>query len=45
MAARAGMDAEAVHAATWFLMSGLVVLLWYFGTKKIAGTENFGELL
>jgi exosortase/archaeosortase family protein len=45
LAAKNGFDAELVHTISWFLMSGLVVLLWYYGTKKIAGIKNFNELI
>ncbi|MCX6800993.1 MAG: archaeosortase/exosortase family protein [Candidatus Diapherotrites archaeon] len=45
VAAKSGFDAELVHTTSWFLMSGLVVLLWYYGTKKIAGIKNFNELI
>lgn len=44
-AAKNGFDAETAHVASWFLMSAAVVALWYYGTKKIAGTKNFEELL
>ena len=37
--------AESVHVATWFLVSAVIIAVWYFLTKKIAKIENFRELL
>jgi exosortase/archaeosortase family protein len=45
LAAKNGFDAEVVHTVSWFFMSAIVVALWYYGTKKIAGIKNFEELL
>ena len=40
-----GLDADTVHVLTWFVMSAAVLLIWYYGTKKITGIKEFGELL
>ena len=40
-----GADANFVHVLTWFLMSALILLIWYFGTKRFSGIQNFSELL
>ena len=37
--------ADAVHTISWFTTAALVLAAWYFGTKKLAGVENFKELL
>ena len=44
LAAQAGFDAELVHEATWFVMSALVLAIWYFGTKRITKIKDFSEL-
>jgi hypothetical protein len=44
-AAQKGFDAELVHMATWFLMSAIVLVIWYYGTKKLAGIKEFSDLL
>ena len=44
-AAQNGWDADLVHTITWFLMSAAVLLLWYFGTKRIAKVKDFSELV
>ncbi|MCX8190324.1 MAG: exosortase/archaeosortase family protein [Candidatus Diapherotrites archaeon] len=36
---------EPLHISSWFLMSGAIVILWYFGTKKFAKIKYFKELL
>ncbi|MEM4598316.1 MAG: exosortase/archaeosortase family protein [Candidatus Diapherotrites archaeon] len=36
---------EPLHVGSWFVMSGAIVLLWYYGTKKIAKIRYFAELL
>jgi len=43
--AKLGMDAELVHTLTWFLMSALVLAIWFFGMKKICGIKDFNGLL
>ncbi|MDO8634020.1 MAG: archaeosortase/exosortase family protein [archaeon] len=37
--------ADAVHVASWFLMSGAIILAWYYFTKKITGIESFDGFL
>ena len=44
-AAKAGFDADTIHVYTWFLMSGAIILLWYYGNKKIAKVKDFGEMI
>jgi exosortase/archaeosortase family protein len=36
--------AETIHIATWFFSAGLIIGLWYFLTKKVAGVRDFGSL-
>ncbi len=43
--ATVGLDAGLVHTLTWFLMSALILLLWYYGTKLYAKIDDFSELL
>ncbi len=45
LSAKAGFDAELVHEFTWFVMSGVVLAIWYFGTKKMEKVKEFRELL
>ncbi len=33
------------HVVSWFAMLGIVLLVWYYGTKKIAGAENFRDFI
>jgi exosortase/archaeosortase family protein len=40
-----GFDAELMHTITWFVMSAIILLIWYYGTKKITKIKEFGELL
>jgi exosortase/archaeosortase family protein len=42
--AKLGLDAELVHIITWFMMSGIVILIWYYG-NKLVGTKEFNELI
>lgn len=42
--AKVGYDAELVHTLMWFVMSGVVLLIWYYGNKTI-GIKNFNELI
>ncbi len=37
--------AELVHVASWFLMSGAIILAWFFFTKKITGIKDFEGFL
>jgi exosortase/archaeosortase family protein len=43
--ASVGLDAELVHIITWFFMSIFILIIWYFGTKRIAKINDFSELL
>jgi len=45
LAAQNGFDAEIVHEFTWFVMSAIVLAIWYFGTKRITKIKEFSELL
>ncbi|MEK6958651.1 MAG: archaeosortase/exosortase family protein [archaeon] len=45
VAAKAGFDANMVHTLTWFLMSAIILLIWYYGTKKMGKVKDFSELL
>ncbi len=36
--------AELVHVLTWFAMTAVIIALWHYSAKKIAGRE-FGELI
>lgn len=36
--------AEWAHVGSWFAMTAVILLLWYYVTKKIVGKE-FGELV
>lgn len=40
-----GLDAELVHTLTWFIMSAAVLLIWYYGTKRVAKVKDFSELV
>jgi len=40
-----GFNAELIHEMTWFLMSAVVLAIWYYGTKRIEGIKEFNELL
>jgi hypothetical protein len=37
--------ADTAHTISWFTTAALVLVAWYFGTKKIAKVTNFKELL
>jgi len=37
--------AEALHVASWFAMSALIISLWYYLTKKWVGVKDFSELM
>ncbi len=37
--------ADLVHTISWFTTSALIILLWYYLTKKIAKVEKFSELV
>ena len=36
---------ELLHITSWFAMSGLIIALWYYLTKRWAGVRDFSELL
>jgi exosortase/archaeosortase family protein len=40
-----GFDTGLVHELTWFLMSAIVLIIWYYGTKRIEKINQFNELL
>jgi len=42
--AKTGFDADLMHTLTWFIMSGIVLLIWYYGSKAV-GIKNFNELI
>ncbi|MFA5763663.1 MAG: hypothetical protein WC915_02535 [archaeon] len=39
------IDPDLVHTLTWFLMSFIILIIWYFGTKSVAKIKEFDELL
>jgi len=43
--AKNGFDAELIHEITWFFMSAIVLLVWYYGTKISLKGKNFNELI
>lgn len=43
--ARIGFDADLIHTLTWFVMSGIVIAMWYFFIKIILKAKNFSELI
>lgn len=40
-----GFDAEIVHELTWFFMSAVILLVWYFGIKFIEKEDDFSKLI
>jgi exosortase/archaeosortase family protein len=40
-----GFDAELVHELTWFLMSAIILLVWFFGIKYIQKEKDFSNLI
>ena len=40
-----GEIAELLHTISWFGVSVLILIVWYYATKKIAGIKQFDELL
>ncbi|MBT4192536.1 MAG: archaeosortase/exosortase family protein [Candidatus Diapherotrites archaeon] len=44
VSAKVGFDAEIVHTITWFVMSGIILVIWYYGTKSIT-KNDFNKLL
>jgi exosortase/archaeosortase family protein len=39
------MDPDLIHTITWFLMSFMILGVWYFGTKYVSKIKEFNELL
>jgi hypothetical protein len=37
--------AEIVHTISWFIVSVLILWIWFVMTKRIAGIKKFNELL
>jgi exosortase/archaeosortase family protein len=37
--------AEIVHVISWFTTSGIIIIAWYYFTKKITKIKAFNELL
>jgi len=44
-AAKEGFDADLVHMSTWFLMSIIILLVWYFGLKRMTKVKDLSELV
>lgn len=40
-----GFDAELVHEFTWFFMSAVILLIWYYGIKWIQKEDDFSKLI
>jgi len=40
-----GFDAEMVHEFTWFLMSAIILLVWFYGIKLIQKEKDFSKLI
>ncbi|MGI6589277.1 MAG: hypothetical protein ACOX1V_01275 [Candidatus Iainarchaeum sp.] len=40
-----GLNTNLVHELTWFLMSGLVVIIWYYGLKFIQKENDFSKFI
>jgi exosortase/archaeosortase family protein len=40
-----GEAAELLHIFSWFVVAGLILLVWYYATKKMLGIKQFDELL
>jgi exosortase/archaeosortase family protein len=45
LVAKAGFDPELVHEITWFVMSAIILIIWYYGTKRILSKEEFSDLI
>lgn len=37
--------AGTLHEITWFAMAALIIVIWYYLTKRIAGANAFAEML
>lgn len=44
-AAQIGFDPELVHMLTWFLMSAIILIVWYYGLKEITKVKDLSELV
>ncbi len=40
-----GFDAELIHEFTWFFMSAVILLVWYYGIKFIQKENDFSKLI
>jgi exosortase/archaeosortase family protein len=40
-----GFDAELVHEFTWFVMSAIILLVWFYGVKLIQKEDDFSKLI
>ncbi len=40
-----GFDAELVHEFTWFVMSAIILLIWFYGVKLIQKEDDFSKLI
>lgn len=40
-----GFNAGFVHEITWFLMSGIILIIWFFGVKLIQKENDFSKLI
>lgn len=45
LASMNGFNAELVHELTWFLMSVLILIIWYYGIKLIQKEKDFSKLI
>lgn len=37
--------AEIMHTISWFVMTGIIMLLWYYSTAKEIGKKGFKEII
>lgn len=40
-----GFNAEVVHEFTWFLMSAIILIIWFYGIKFIQKENDFSKLI
>lgn len=40
-----GFDAESIHVFTWFLMSLLIIIFWFYTNKFLLGYKNLSDLI
>lgn len=43
--AKNGFDAELVHSITWFIMSFLILIFWFYVNKLLLGYKKLNQLL